>query len=70
MQSSQIVRESRKEGLTKVAREWSGDRIRWQEKSLEAPFPGPRWFFALVFVFQTILEPETDYNQDFWNRKM
>ena len=56
--SSQIVRESRKEGLTKVGREWSGDRRRWQEKSLEAPFPGPRWFFALVFMFQTILEPE------------
>ena len=34
------------------------DRGGWQEKSLEAPFPGPRWCFALVFMFQTILEPE------------
>ena len=47
-----------KGGLTKVGREWSGNRSRWQEKSLEAPFPGLRWFFALVFMFQTILEPE------------
>ena len=68
-QRSQVVRESRKEGLTKVGREWYGDGRRWQEKSLEAPFPGPRWFFALVFMFQTILELEQTIIKIFENVK-
>ena len=64
-QSSQIVRESRKEGLTKVGREWSGDR-----KEPRSSFPRPPLVFCPSFHVSDDLGAREDYNQDFWNCKM